>query len=94
MAEHKLEDLGAADVGGDMTLWDFADPAEAVDKAVAMYGAKASTAVASAAFTARYAGREADFRFWFTVFEELRRRSEKAGSLGHEDPNFLPEEAS
>ncbi|MCT7378248.1 hypothetical protein [Chelativorans salis] len=73
MAERKYEEIMAGD--GDLTLWDIGDPAEAADAAVATYGPKASLAAASAAFTARYAGRDTDFRFWFTVFSELQRRN-------------------
>ncbi|MBZ9994075.1 hypothetical protein [Mesorhizobium sp. BH1-1-4] len=67
--------------GGDpLTLWHFASPSEAVDAAIALYGSRASLAVASAAFTARYAGREDDFRFWFAVFSQLRRKDGKEPS--------------
>ncbi|WP_265519619.1 hypothetical protein [Nitratireductor luteus] len=92
MAEHKCEGTSAADGSGEMTLWNFADPAEAVDITASLYGSKASLAAASAAFTARYAGREADFRFWFTVFAELQRRGEQACASGEGDPPSRPEE--
>lgn len=60
-----------------LTLWRFASPSEAADAAVGFYGSKASLAAASAAFTARYAGREEDFRFWFAVFSQLRLREQE-----------------
>ncbi len=72
MAQHDSEDVLVG--GSPLTLWNFADPSEAVDAAIALYGSRASLAAASAAFTARYAGREDDFRFWFTVFSQLRCR--------------------
>lgn len=72
MAQHDSEDILAG--GNPLTLWQFADPSEAVDAAIALYGSSASLAAASAAFTARYAGREDDFHFWFTVFSQLRCR--------------------
>lgn len=72
MAQHDSEDILAG--GNPLTLWQFADPSEAVAAAIALYGSRASLAAASAAFTARYAGREDDFRFWFTVFSQLRCR--------------------
>lgn len=72
MAQHDSEDILAG--GNPLTLWHFADPSEAVDAAIALYGSRASLAAASAAFTARYAGCEDDFRFWFTVFSQLRCR--------------------
>ncbi|WP_265517913.1 hypothetical protein [Nitratireductor luteus] len=66
MARQKPDALDAA-----LTLWDIADPEEAAAAARDLYGPAAATAAASAAFTARYAGREADFRFWFEVFVKL-----------------------
>lgn len=76
--QYNSEDILA---GGDpLTLWHFADPSEAVDAAVALYGSKASLAAASAAFSARYAGREDDFRFWFAVFSQLRQRDGQESS--------------
>jgi hypothetical protein len=78
VAQHDSENILA---GGDpLTLWHFANPSEAVDAAIALYGSRASLAAASAAFTARYAGREDDFRFWFTVFSQLRGRHGKEPS--------------
>ncbi|UCI31999.1 hypothetical protein [Mesorhizobium sp. B4-1-4] len=82
MEQHDSEDILAG--GNRLTLWHFANPSEAVDAAIALYGAKASLAAASAAFTARYAGREDDFRFWFIVFSQLRRRD---GQEPSEDPS-------
>ena len=83
MAQHDWEDIPNCEdiLAGDdpLTLWHFASPSEAVEAAVALYGSKASLAAASAAFTARYANREDDFRFWFTVFSQLRQRE-------HEEP--------
>ncbi|RWE39494.1 MAG: hypothetical protein EOS79_20815 [Mesorhizobium sp.] len=78
MAQHDNEDLLAG--GNPLTLWHFADPSEAVDAAIALYGSGASLAAASAAFTARYAGRDDDFRFWFAVFSQLRCREGEGSS--------------
>ena len=78
MAPNDSEELLAG--GGPLALWHFADPSEAVDAAISLYGSKASLAAASAAFTARYAGRDDDFRFWFAVFSELRRRDDQDAS--------------
>lgn len=75
MSEHEREKPSP---GGEVTLWDFADPKEAADAAVDLYGPDASKAAASAAFTARYAGRKADFQFWFAVFKELLGRGGSA----------------
>ncbi|TGP50717.1 hypothetical protein EN873_22835 [bacterium M00.F.Ca.ET.230.01.1.1] len=75
MEQHDSEDILAG--ANRLTLWHFANPEEAADAAVALYGSGASLAAASAAFTARYAGREDDFRFWFTVFSQLRRSDRK-----------------
>ncbi|MBZ9761760.1 hypothetical protein LB553_12870 [Mesorhizobium sp. CA8] len=75
MAQNDSEDILAG--GNPLALWHFAKPSEAVDAAIALYGSRASLAAASAAFTARYAGREDDFRFWFAVFSQLRRRDGK-----------------
>ncbi|RWC00350.1 MAG: hypothetical protein EOQ57_17315 [Mesorhizobium sp.] len=86
MEQHDSEDILGG--GNRLTLWHYASPSEAADAAIALYGSGASLAAASAAFTARYAGREDDFRFWFTVFSELRR------SDGKEPPRqkTLPQE--
>ncbi|WP_163266203.1 hypothetical protein [Chelativorans alearense] len=87
MAEHnKGEEASAAEPGGEMSLWDLTDPIEAMDSVIALYGSKASLAAASAAFTARYAGREADFRFWYTVFTHLRHGGTEACPFGDDDP--------
>ncbi|TGT71828.1 MULTISPECIES: hypothetical protein [unclassified Mesorhizobium] len=72
MAQSDCEDILAG--GSPLAFWHFADPSDAVDAAIELYGSKASLAAASAAFTARYAGRDEDFRFWFTVFSRLRQR--------------------
>lgn len=72
MERHDSEDILAGENW--LTLWQLAKPSEAVDAAIAMYGSRASLAAASAAFTARYAGREDDFQFWFAVFSQLRGR--------------------
>lgn len=72
MAQTDYEDILAG--SGPLALWHFADPSDAVDAAIDLYGSKASLAAASAAFTARYAGRDEDFRFWFAVFSQLRQR--------------------
>ncbi|TPI27665.1 hypothetical protein FJW08_23475 [Mesorhizobium sp. B3-2-1] len=72
MAQNDYEDILAG--GNPLTLWHFGSPSEAVDAAVGLYGSKASLAAASAAFSARYAGREDDFQFWFTVFSQLRQQ--------------------
>ena len=75
MARNDCEDILA---GGDpLVLWHFADPSEAVAAAIDLYGSKASLAAASAAFTARYAGRDDDFRFWFAVFSQLRQQEDQ-----------------
>lgn len=75
MAQDDCENILAG--GGPLALWHFADPSEAVDAAIDLYGSKASLAAASAAFTARYAGRDDDFRFWFAVFAQLRQREDE-----------------
>lgn len=72
MAQSDNDDILAG--GGPLAFRHFADPSEAVDAAIELYGSKASLAAASAAFTARYAGRDEDFRFWFAVFSQLRQR--------------------
>jgi len=79
VAQHDSEDILAD--GNPLTLWHFADPSEAVDAAIALYGSTAPLAAASAAFTARYANREDDFRFWFTVFSLLRQRDGEKPSV-------------
>ncbi|MET3523922.1 hypothetical protein [Mesorhizobium abyssinicae] len=86
MAQHDNEDLLAG--GNPLTLWHFADPSEAVDAAIALYGSGASLAAASAAFTARYAGRDDDFRFWFAVFSQLRYREGEGSSKQEIAPPF------
>lgn len=84
MAQHDNEDILAGD--NPLTLWHFADPSEAVNAALALYGPKAALAAASAAFTARYAGREDDFRFWFAVFSQLKCCEREGAST----PKMLP----
>jgi hypothetical protein len=54
-----------------LTLWDFADPDEAVKVALDVYGSNATTAAAHCALTAHFDGRERDYRFWFAVFSKL-----------------------
>ncbi|UUP17072.1 hypothetical protein [Nitratireductor thuwali] len=61
----------------ELTLRDIADPEEAAVVARNLYGRGAATAAASAAFTARYGGQEADFRFWFEVFVKLSADDER-----------------
>ncbi|MCT7374725.1 hypothetical protein [Chelativorans salis] len=73
MTSHKSNALDA-----EFTFWDLADPEEAAVAARDLYGPAAATAAASAAFTARYGGREADFRFWFQVFVKLSADDERA----------------
>ncbi|WP_306030186.1 hypothetical protein [Stappia sp. MMSF_3263] len=73
MARQKLDALDA-----ELTLWDLADPEEAAAAARDLYGPAAATAAASVAFAARYAIREADFRFWFEVFVKLPAGHERA----------------
>ncbi|AZO07803.1 hypothetical protein EJ074_00685 [Mesorhizobium sp. M3A.F.Ca.ET.080.04.2.1] len=80
MEQYDSEDILAG--GNRLTLWHFANPSEAADAAIALYGSGASLAAASAAFAARYAGREDDFRFWFTVFSRLRRSDGKEPPAG------------
>ncbi|WP_163266373.1 hypothetical protein [Chelativorans alearense] len=64
---------GACAGDGDFSMWDVADPDAGAKAALDLFGPSAAmTAAAEAAFTARYAGREADFRFWFAVFIRLR----------------------
>lgn len=72
MTSHKSDALDA-----EFTLWDVADPEAAVVVARDLYGPGAATAAASAAFTARYGGQEADFRFWFEVFVKLSANDER-----------------
>ena len=75
MAQSDNDDILAG--GGPLAFWHFADPSEAVDAAIELYGSKASLAAASAAFTARYAGRDDDFRFWLAVFSQLRQQEDQ-----------------
>ena len=56
----------------DTTLWTFASPGAAAHAAVELYGSSAATAAAYCALTARYDGRNPDYRFWFAVFKLLR----------------------
>lgn len=75
--------LGAAsgaDIGEEgFSMWDVADPDAGARTALELFGSSAAVAVAEAAFTARYAGREVDFRFWFATFIKLRRLSADDG---------------
>ncbi|WP_258052450.1 hypothetical protein [Mesorhizobium sp. INR15] len=59
-----------------LTLWEFADPAAAVQAAIEIYGASATTAAAWCALTAHFDGRKGDYRFWCTVFSELNTTSQ------------------
>ncbi|WP_265519169.1 hypothetical protein [Nitratireductor luteus] len=64
---------GAGAGDGGFSMWGLADPDAAARAALDLFGpSTAATAAAEAAFTARYAGREADFRFWFATFIRLR----------------------
>lgn len=54
-----------------LTVAGLADPNRAIQTAVELYGSDAATAVAWCALEARFAGREADYRFWYGVFKEL-----------------------
>jgi hypothetical protein len=57
---------------------------QAAQAAVALYGPDAATAAAWCARTARFDGREADYRFWVGVFERLG--ADRAGpELGQPD---------
>lgn len=60
---------------GSLTLWDFADPDEAAKAALDIYGPDAMTAAAHCALTARFDGRERDYRFWVAVFSQLKHAS-------------------
>ncbi|WP_292097416.1 hypothetical protein, partial [Mesorhizobium sp.] len=86
--QHDSEDILSGD--NPLTLWHFADPSEAVDAALALYGSNAALAAASAAFTARYAGRQDDFRFWFAVFLQLRCCERKGAAASDEEPIVSP----
>jgi hypothetical protein len=72
MASQKTDALDA-----EFTFWDLAEPEEAAVAARDLYGPAAATAAASATFTARYGGREADFRFGFEVFVQLSADDER-----------------
>jgi hypothetical protein len=61
---------------GDLTLWDLADPAAAVQAAVKLYGSDAATAAAWCALTANFEGRQSDYRFWCAVFSKLGNRTQ------------------
>lgn len=45
---------------GNLTLWDLADPDEAANAALDVYGPDAATAAAHCALTAHFDGRERD----------------------------------
>ncbi|WP_214477511.1 hypothetical protein [Mesorhizobium sp. dw_380] len=61
------------DNGAALRLSDFADPSDAVNAAIELYGAEAKTAVAYCAMEAHLAGRPVEFRFWCSVFRDLTR---------------------
>ncbi|MEI9411891.1 hypothetical protein [Mesorhizobium salmacidum] len=56
---------------GRLTLWELADPAATVEATIELYGPDAATAAAWCALTAKFDGREEDYRFWYTVFSKL-----------------------
>jgi len=56
---------------GSPDVWDFADPNEAANAALEIYGADAITAAAHCALNAHFDGRERDYRLWLAVFSKL-----------------------
>ncbi|ETA72363.1 MULTISPECIES: hypothetical protein [Mesorhizobium] len=62
--------------GNVLKLSDLVKPDAALQAAMDLYGVDATTAVAHCALTARYDGREADYRFWCEVFRQLKENNE------------------
>lgn len=56
-----------------LTLVEMVDPGRAISAAIDLYGSEAATAVAHCAWEAHFAGRRADFHFWFEVFRDLTK---------------------
>ncbi|CDX21374.1 conserved hypothetical protein [Mesorhizobium plurifarium] len=54
-----------------LDVWDFANPDEAANAALEVYGADAITAAAHCALNAHFDGRERDYRLWLAVFSKL-----------------------
>ncbi|RWL77971.1 MAG: hypothetical protein EOR69_28515 [Mesorhizobium sp.] len=72
MAVNKRDRVGASPPSEDgLNLWDFADPNEAANAALDVYGPDTITAAAHCALSAHFDGRERDYRFWFAVFSKL-----------------------
>ncbi|WP_246678496.1 hypothetical protein [Mesorhizobium sp. B2-1-5] len=59
------------DATRDLMLSDTADLIAAASAARELYGPDAATAVVYCAMEAHFAGRTADFHFWFDVFRDL-----------------------
>lgn len=47
------------------------DSDAAIELAIGVYGKEAATAAAHCAQEARMDGREADYKFWFDIFQQL-----------------------
>ena len=60
-----------ADEIGEISVWEGFDPDAAMQAAIALYGPRAVTAAAHCAFAAWCDCREADYRFWFSIFLRL-----------------------
>lgn len=58
-----------------LDIWDFADPDEAANAALEVYGADAITAAAHCALNAHFDGRERDYRLWLKVFLQLKNEA-------------------
>lgn len=72
MAGNGKDRVHARSLGrGSLDLWDFANPSEAADAALEVYGANAITAAAHLALNAHFDGPKRDYRFWFAVFSKL-----------------------
>ncbi|UVK50258.1 hypothetical protein DBIPINDM_007572 (plasmid) [Mesorhizobium sp. AR02] len=72
MLRNHRDNVGAdASDRDDVTLWDLADPDEAVKAALEVYGPSAASAAADCALTAHFDGRDRDYRFWSAVFSKL-----------------------
>ncbi|BAV52623.1 Uncharacterized protein MLTONO_p0153 (plasmid) [Mesorhizobium loti] len=72
MPRNDQDQIGADGLDrGDFAFWDVAQPEEAVKAALDLYGPNAVTAAAHCTLTARFDGRDRDYRFWSEVFTKL-----------------------